>query len=156
MSAIEQAARAYVAAVRAYDPDWRSASAATITDAHDALCAAVDAQPEPALTPRTPSWHWDASARTLHLWDAGDQPDDAQTLTGDTARRTVESLSWCVSEAIIRRPRSVRLWNEAACQPAGHGQDAPPAPLDGPRTPEQPQPGTQRHPNPERPLGDHQ
>lgn len=43
---IEQAARAYVAAVRAYDPDWRSASAATITDAHDALCAAVDAQPD--------------------------------------------------------------------------------------------------------------
>ena len=104
MSAIEQAARAYVAAVRAYDPDWRSASAATITDAHDALCAAVDAQPEPALTPRTPSWHWDATTTTLHLWDAGDQPDDAQTLTGDTARRTVEVLSWCVSEAIIRRP----------------------------------------------------
>lgn len=104
MSAIEQAARAYVAAVRAYDPDWRSASAVTITDAHDALCAAVDAQPEPALTPRTPSWHWDATTTTLHLWDAGDQPDDAQTLTGDTARRTVEVLSWCVSEAIIRRP----------------------------------------------------
>lgn len=156
MSAIEQAARAYVAAVRAYDPDWRSASAATITDAHDALCAAVDAQPEPALTPRTPSWHWDATTTTLHLWDAGDQPDDAQILTGDTAKRTIESLSWCVSEAIIRRPRSVRLWNEADCQPAGHGHDAPPAPLDGPRTPEQPQPGTQRHPNHKRPLGDHQ
>ena len=104
MSAIEQAARAYVAAVRAYDPDWRSASAVTITDAHDALCAAVDAQPEPALTPRTPSWHWDASARTLHLWGAGDQPDDAQTLTGDTAKLAIEVLSWCVSEAIIRRP----------------------------------------------------
>jgi len=109
MSAIEQAARAYVAAVRAYDPDWRSASAATITDAHDALCAAVDAQPDlegwpMTHPPRTPSWHWDATTTTLHLWDAGDQPDDAQTLTGDTARRTVESLSWCVSEAIIRRP----------------------------------------------------
>ena len=115
MSAIEQAARALRATAGTNDlTGWLTA--------YNDLCAAVDAQPEPALTPRTPSWHWDASARTLHLWDAGDQPDDAQTLTGDTARRTVESLSWCVSEAIIRRPRSVRLWNEAACQPAGHGQ----------------------------------
>ena len=97
MSAIEQAARALRATAGTNDlTGWLTA--------YNDLCAAVDAQPEPALTPRTPSWHWDASARTLHLWDAGDQPDDAQTLTGDTARRTVESLSWCVSEAIIRRP----------------------------------------------------
>lgn len=139
MSAIEQAARALRATAGTNDlTGWLTA--------YNDLCAAVDAQPEPALTPRTPSWHWDADTATLHLWGAGDQPDDAQTLTGDTAKLTIEALSWCVSEAIIRRPR----------QPAGHGQDAPPAPLDGPRTPEQPRPGTQRHPKQERPLGDHQ
>ena len=104
MSAIEQAARAIEQAARALRATAGTNDLTGWLTAYNDLCAAVDAQPEPALTPRTPSWHWDATTATLHLWGAGDQPDDAQTLTGDTAKLAIEVLSWCVSEAIIRRP----------------------------------------------------